>query len=123
MKHPHILIVEDELDLQKAYELILSSQGYIVSTANDGQEGMAKIKAAAPDLILLDLFMPHMNGRELLENLDMSLYPTTKIIVYSNLSDKGLEQEMLALGAHSVILKSKTGPKDLVELVKSVLND
>ncbi len=49
------------------------------------------------------------------------MYGCTLIIVYSNLSDKAMEQEMVELGAHMVILKSRTGPGDLIELVKTTL--
>lgn len=122
-RQPLVLIVEDEPDLQRAYEMILSAQGYSVTTANNGIEGLKQIKAVKPQLVLLDIFMPQMDGRELLRNLDLSQYPNTKIIVYSNLSDKNIEEEMLALGAHRVVLKSKTGPSDLVSLVKIVLGE
>lgn len=118
---PKLLIIEDEPTLQQAYKLILSTHGYDVSTANNGIEGLEKIKSIKPALILLDIFMPRMDGRELLRNLDLDLYPDMKVVVYSNLSDKNIEEEMLALGAHRVILKSKTGPSELLSLVQSVL--
>ncbi len=121
-KAPIILIVEDELDLQQAYTMILKSRGYSVETASNGIEGLEKIKAFSPALMLLDIFMPRMDGRELLRNLDLDLYPDMKVIVYSNLSDKGIEEEMISLGAHQVILKSKTGPSDLLELVRRSLS-
>ena len=124
MSKPYkILIVEDEPTLQQAYAMILTAHDYQVTTANNGIEGLEKIKSVMPDLVLLDIFMPRMDGRELLRNLDFSLYPALKVVVYSNLSDKGIEEEMLALGAHRVILKSKTGPTDLVNLVKAVLQN
>ena len=109
-KKPTILIVEDEPDLQQAYAMILGSQGYSTLTANNGVEGLVKIKANVPELVLLDIFMPQMDGRELLRNLDMTLYPKMKVVVYSNLSDKSIEDEMIELGAHQVVLKSRTGP-------------
>lgn len=121
-KLPTILIVEDEPDLQQAYAMILEHQGYVIVTASNGIEGLEKIKAHLPSLILLDIFMPQMDGRELLRNLDLDLYPNTKIIVYSNLSDKGIEEEMISLGADQVVLKSKTSPADLIELVRLSLN-
>ncbi len=70
-----ILIIEDEPDLQQAYAMILGSQGYSVTTANNGIDGLVKIKAHLPDLVLLDIFMPQMDGRELMRNLDVRLYP------------------------------------------------
>jgi DNA-binding response OmpR family regulator len=113
-----ILIVEDELVLQDVYKLILSSAGYQVHTANDGVEGLRKIRAASPDIVLLDVFMPRMDGKELLRNIDLADYPHMRVIVYSNLSDKSTESEVRGLGAHDFVLKSSMTPNDLLDLVK-----
>ncbi len=121
-KPPTILIIEDEADLQQAYVMILTTQGYTIATANNGIDGLQRIKTVQPDLILLDIFMPQMDGREVLRNLDLDLYPNMKVIVYSNLSDRDMESEMAALGAHRVMLKSKTNPSELIALVKEVLS-
>lgn len=118
----HILIVEDEIVLQDVYKLVLSSQGYEVATANNGAEGLAHLKKVTPDLVLLDIFMPVMDGKEFLRNIDNRDYPHTKIIVYSNLSDSKTEEEMRELGADNFILKSSLTPQDLVSLVTETLN-
>lgn len=118
-----ILIVEDEIILQDVYKLVLGTQGYQIYTANNGIEGLNMLKKEHPNLVLLDIFMPVMDGKELLKNIDPSEYPETKFIVYSNLSDKNTESEMLELGAHKFVLKSSMTPKDLVQLVASVLGD
>jgi len=57
-----ILIVDDDPDIQEAVAMILESQGYEVVTAKDGVEGLANLKAEMPDLMLLDLMMPKMDG-------------------------------------------------------------
>lgn len=116
-----ILIVEDEAVLRDIYKLILSAQGYNVHTAANGAKGLLLLKETVPDLILLDLFMPVMDGKEFLKNFDSNDYPQTTIIVYSNLSDDHIEREMIALGASQVVLKSSMAPKDLVELVATSL--
>ena len=122
MKKPaSILIVEDEIVLQDVYKLILSSKGYDVHTASNGAEGIQKIKAVRPDLVLLDIFMPVMDGRELLRNIDLDLYPDMVVVVHSNLSDSATENEMRELGAHSFILKSSMTPKDLLDVVSKEL--
>lgn len=113
-----ILVVEDEAVLQDVYKLILESGGYEVYTANNGEEGLRQIKALKPDIVLLDIFMPKMDGKELLRNIDLSEYPDMRIIVYSNLSDKATESEVINLGAHDFVLKSSLTPSDLLELVK-----
>ena len=112
-----VLIVEDEILLQDVYKLVLLSKGYTVHTANNGKEGIIQLKAHVPDVVLLDIFMPVMDGKEFLNNVDIDAYPATKFIVYSNLSDASIEREMLELGADKVILKSSMAPRDLVLLV------
>lgn len=118
-KEKIILVVEDEVVLQDVYKLILETGGYVVHTANNGEEGLHQIKALQPDVVLLDIFMPKMDGKELLRNIDLSEYPNMRVIVYSNLSDKSTESEVMGLGAHGFVLKSSLTPNDLLELIKA----
>lgn len=112
-----ILIVEDEAVLQDVFRMVLERGGYEVETANNGLDGIQHLKSFQPDLVLLDIFMPVMDGREFLRNVDLSDYPNTKVIVYSNLSDQQTETELRELGAHDFILKSSMTPSDLLALV------
>lgn len=116
-----ILIVEDEVVLQDVYKLVLNSQGYRVETASNGVEGLKKLKNISPNMVLLDLFMPVMDGKEFLRNIDTNDYPDTKIVVYTNLSDNHTESEMLELGAHKYILKSSMAPQQLINLVTEMI--
>ncbi len=116
-----ILIVEDEIVLQDVYKLILTTGGYEVHTANNGVEGIQKIKSVNPDLMLLDVFMPVMDGKELLRNIDLNQYPDMIVMVYSNLSDRATQEEMKELGAHSFMLKSSMTPSDLLRVVADAL--
>ncbi len=116
-----VLIIEDELVLQDVYKLVLSSQNYKVYTANNGQEGLSQVKNVRPDLILLDMFMPVMGGKEFLLNYDIPKKHAPKIIVYTNLFDKATRQEMLDLGADDFVLKSSMTPNDLLDLVARYL--
>ena len=117
MNKASILIVEDEILLQDVYKLILSSQGYTVYTANNGKEGIHQLELYVPKVVLLDIFMPVMDGKDFLRNIDTADYPNTKFIVYSNLTDPHVEKEMLGLGADKVILKSTMAPRDLITLI------
>lgn len=116
-KSNSILVIEDEIVLQDVYKLILNNAGYETHTASNGVDGLQQIKAIRPDLVLLDIFMPIMDGKELLRNIDLDDYPKMKIVVYSNLADKNTENEMIGLGAHDFVLKSSMTPNDLLELV------
>ena len=116
-KKASVLIVEDEKILRDAYELILSTKGFDVLTAQNGVEGLAQLKKIRPAVMLLDIFMPVMDGQEVLRNLDKAEYPDTKIVVCSNLSDNAVIQEVLRNGADKFVLKSNLGPQEMVKLV------
>ena len=112
-----ILIVEDEPALQDAFKLILELGGHTIYTAKNGLIGLEHVRSYRPDIVLLDIFMPVMDGKEFLRNLDLEAYPSMKIIVYSNLSDQRTEAEAYELGAHDFVLKSSMTPRDLLGLV------
>jgi CheY-like chemotaxis protein len=117
-----ILIVEDEKSLSEAYEMILKRQGHDVATAFNGQEGLEAFRKQVPDLVLLDLRMPKMNGVEFLEQLDpASKYPATKIIVFSNYDEQREIDEAFKRGAQRYILKAWSSPGELVKLVSETL--
>lgn len=64
-----IMIVDDESDLRELVKVILKNEGYEVITANNGNDCLKKLKKLKPDLILVDMMMPHMSGRELCEKI------------------------------------------------------
>lgn len=115
-----VLIVEDEIVLQDVYKLILTASGYNVVVAHNGFVGLAELKKASPDIVLLDLFMPVMDGREFMRNVDMKDFPSTQIIINSNHSDNSVRKEMLEMGAVDYVLKSSMTPKNLVDLVNKL---
>lgn len=112
-----ILIVEDEAFLRDAYKLILETAGHQVHTASNGLEGLKKLSETQPDIILLDVFMPVLDGREFLKNFDRGQHPDIRIIVCSNMSDSKVQDEVLSLGADDFVLKSDMGPADLLSRV------
>jgi DNA-binding NtrC family response regulator len=120
---PRVLIVEDEKSLNEAYELILKREGYEVETASDGQQAIEVFKKKVPNIVLLDLRMPKLNGVEVLKELDISKnYPKVKVIIFSNYSDQSEIDEAYKLGAHRYILKAWSSPKELVKIVKDTLS-
>lgn len=113
----NILVVEDEKLLREAYVTILQLQGHRIHSAQNGIEGLEKLKEEKPDIVFLDIFMPKMDGREFLRNFDVDEYPSTKVFVLSNISDKETEEEALANGAKLFLLKAELSPLDLVRIV------
>ena len=89
MKKLKILVVEDERMLQEAYKHVLNFKGYDVSIAADGIEGLKQLAKRKPDVVLLDVLMPRLDGMGFLERADIkNAYPNTKVIACSNLSDR-----------------------------------
>ena len=93
-QRPHILIVEDDLDIRESMTEILEDRGYAVSTAADGLQALQQLSDGAekPDLILLDLMMPNMNGLEFreeqLKNVAHAAIPVAIISADGNIKEK-----------------------------------
>lgn len=103
---------------------ILSTKGYSVFVASDGQEGLDQLEKYRPDLILLDILMPRMDGLEFLKAAHIKKkYPDTKVIAFSNLSKTAKIHEMLELGASEHVLKSSIAPAQLLEMVEDAVDN
>ena len=122
MLKKRILIVEDESILRDAYAIVLTSQGYEISTAANGLLALDEIERQLPDLILLDMLMPVMGGEQFLsESGILSKHKSVKVIVYSNLSDRESVERLLKRGVHEHIVKSSMSPIQLADYIKSAL--
>ena len=118
-----VLIIEDNETLNEAYKLILEKDGHTVWTAFNGEEGLERLKEHTPDMILLDMLMPKMDGLEFLRHYksDRSAnYPETTIIILSNLNEDEQVEEARKLGAHRYILKANTSPRELAARVNHI---
>ncbi len=116
-----VLIIEDNETLNEAYKLILEKDGHNVTTAFNGEEGLEKLKDLSPDLILLDMLMPKMDGLEFLRHFTPAKYPQTTIIILSNLNEDEQVEEARKLGAHRYILKANTSPRELAVKVNHII--
>ncbi|HEX7259535.1 MAG TPA: response regulator [Candidatus Saccharimonadia bacterium] len=117
-----VLIVEDDQMLRSAYETVLTMDGYETSVAADGQEALALAKKIKPNVILLDMLMPTMNGLEFLEQFRAKTeHPTIKIIVFSNMSVPSDVQNALRHGACKYLTKSSFTPREIEDIIKEVL--
>lgn len=116
-----ILIVEDESVLNEAYQITLAQAGYDIISAFDGKEALELVEEVSPDVILLDLRMPVLDGIGFLKGFDAEKHPHTKIIVFSNYDMQKEIDEAYELGADKYILKAWASPKELIKIVKDTL--
>lgn len=117
-----ILIVEDDELVVKAYTKKLELAKYEVEIAVDGIEGLEKAKELKPDLILLDILMPRLNGIEVLKKIKAD--PELKaipVIVLTNVASSENTGECLRAGCVSYIIKSSAIPTDVLNEVKKAL--
>jgi DNA-binding response OmpR family regulator len=119
-----ILIIEDELPMLKALSDKFSREGFSVLEARNGEEGLDMALKTKPDLVILDLFMPVMDGKAMMEKLREDDWgKKVPIIILTNLNpdDKTLN-EIMASGPAYYFIKSKWQLEDLVEKVRKELN-
>lgn len=122
MPRNKILIVEDEKVLNEAYQTILKKEGYDIAVAYDGEEALTVAEHFKPNLILLDLRMPKLDGIGFLEKYNATKkHKDVEIIVFSNLDSQSDIDTAYDLGAKRYILKAWATPKELVNLVAETL--
>lgn len=118
-----ILIIEDEKPLREAFAFLLESEGYSVSLAENGKIGLDKLKSDQPDLVLLDMLMPIMNGQEFLQEariVEQGL--PVKVLMLSNLSDPITIDDAHVYGVTDSVLKADLSPVELAARVKKLLD-
>jgi CheY-like chemotaxis protein len=119
---PYILVVDDDSDVRAALRVMLQETGYEIVEAVDGREAMKRFKARAPSVIVTDIFMPEMDGLELLVKLRDAV-PRVPVIVISGGGrhrDTTVVRTARALGAIEVLTKPFT-VDDIVNAVRRVL--
>lgn len=118
----HILAVDDEANVRRIVQLLLTRAGYRVTLANDGFEAMARIAEERPDLIVLDVMMPHMDGFETLKRLkaDPDLRDIRIVMLTARAQDEDIF-EGERLGAEEYVTKPFT-PQELLRAVEVALS-
>lgn len=118
-----MLLVEDDSFLLGMYATKFELEGFEVLTAEDGEKGLKAAKEKRPDIILLDILMPRMNGVEVLEELKKD--DTTKgipVILLTNLNQKEEIERCMSMGANDYLIKAHFMPSEVIEKVKKILN-
>ena len=119
---PNILIIEDDSALNQAYETILSTAGYNVQTAFDGEEALKIVAHYEPDIIFLDLRMPTLDGIGFLRAYQPGEnHKHVKIIIFSNYDMQQEIDEAYDLGADRYVLKAWASPKELIKIVEDTV--
>jgi two-component system alkaline phosphatase synthesis response regulator PhoP len=122
MRPKRVLIVEDDRFLRRACQKRLEQEGYVVLTAQDGEEGLQVARGQAPDLILLDLLMPKLTGLEVLRILRQEAGTRdTPVLVLSNSSRYGDVETIRDLGIAGYCVKANLSLAGLSERVKALL--
>ncbi|MCD5385364.1 response regulator [Candidatus Gracilibacteria bacterium] len=117
-----LLIIEDDKVLNEMYRLKFEKEGFEVKSAYDGLDGLSKIEEGFnPDIILLDLMMPSMNGFETLDTIKRQTSSDCKIIIFTNISDKDKINKAITMGADDYLIKANTTPKSAVEKINEIL--
>ncbi len=118
-----ILVVEDEVALLKVLKLKLKSAGFNVITAWNGEDGLEMALREKPDLILLDIIMPKMDGLTMLRKIRETEYgKTVKAIVLTNLSDSSSVEKSTQAGAFDYLVKTNWQLDEVAGKVKAALN-
>lgn len=117
-----VAIIEDDQAISQMYRIKFESEGFEVETAENGKLGLKLCESMRPDIILLDLMMPEMNGDEMLEKLRMTTFgKDTKVVILTNMGEQEVPKKVKDLGVSDVILKADMTPRQVAELVKSKL--
>lgn len=117
-----ILIVDDDLTLREMYVERLKVEGFTVDSAKDGEEAIAKAKSGHPNIILLDIMMPKINGLDVLKTLknDDETKDIPVLLLTALIQDIDKTKGM-SNGADDYIVKSETMPGEVIEKIKTAL--
>src|SRR3989344_4248536 len=117
-----LLIIEDDPYVRRVYERLFKFSGYEVEFAENGRVGLKRAKILIPELILLDILLPDMNGLEILAELkkdpEVSSVP---VIMLTNLGDDQTIRKATELNADGYIVKSSAPPEKLLKMVDKYL--
>lgn len=118
-----ILLVDDDMTLREMYTERLKAEGYGVMTARDGEEALQMATDNHPNVILLDIMMPKINGLDVLKKLkDQSETKDIPVIVLTALIQDQERKEAMTRGANDYIVKSETMPGEVIEKVHTLIN-
>jgi len=123
MAKAKVAIIEDDVAIVQMYRMKFEAEGYQVATAGDGEAGLQVIETASPDIILLDLNMPQMDGETMLKKLRKQEWgKDLKVIILTNIGASEAPSSISKLGVKDFIVKAELTPKQVVDRVKQILS-
>lgn len=123
MNTAKILLIEDDKDQVLMYQAQFMAAGLNIDTAFSGKSGLEKVRDTKPDIVLLDIRMYDMDGREVLRAIKKDkTIKNIPIVLLTNLAKKEIVEEGIKLGAADFIVKSQLDPSEVVKRVKKILD-
>lgn len=117
-----IAIIEDDQAISQMYRFKFEADGYKVETAENGKLGLELVEKMRPDIILLDLMMPEMNGDEMLEKMRATAWGKhIQVVILTNTGEQEIPSKVRDLDVSAVVLKADMTPRQVAELVKTKL--
>jgi len=117
-----ILLIEDDKFLRELIIQKLGREGFEVAEAPEGERGLSKMKEERPDLVLLDLILPGIDGFEVLSRMKKDpVLASIPVIILSNLGQRDDVQKGIDLGAEDYLIKAHFTPGEIVEKIKATL--
>ena len=117
-----IAVIEDDQGLSEIYQTSLTTDGYQVVIARDGEAGLALIEAEKPDLVLLDIMMPKMSGDQVLAEIRKNDWgKDIPVIIMTNISEAEIPSTLRKLTYSALLIKANNSPSQIIEMVKRIL--
>lgn len=117
-----IAIIEDDQAISQMYRMKFEAEGFIVETAENGKFGLELTKEMKPNIILLDLMMPEMNGDKMLEQMRKTTWgKDIKVIILTNMGEQEAPTGLKELNVEDFIVKAEMTPRQVADLVKKRL--
>lgn len=118
-----IAIIEDDDAISQMYSFKFKAEGFEVESAENGIKGLELAEKMKPDIILLDLMMPEMNGDEMLAKMRETKWGSKiKVVVLTNLGEEEIPESVKHLGVLDIIVKAQYTPSQVIDLVKKLLS-
>jgi len=121
IKNIRVLLVEDDKDILDLYSIAFQREGFTVYTANDGEQALEKFKTKEPDILLLDIMMPNVDGYAVLREIRKDHKKYIPIIMLTNLNMEHFAKEESIDQVDAYLIKSNFTPSEVVQKTVEVL--